>query len=481
MRSIKSRGGLTRGRGITESVRTQWIYSMHECAGVHDAMTTLTGLKSNTSEQHTEIGSARSERDNKDLTSLQEWFDAHEPFDGNEKRLKSLSSGLTASEGDGISCDKTEEMGSLIHKQLDDKIVSSASIKRNDQIKSLEQLSPGVKIENEKLHINPNILFSRLAAILQREDDMEPYLGHELTAIPTSLFKDSNMRKPVKATVAQTLLKDVPPSQHIAANIHVIDGGALLHNVKWLKKSLYRDIVMLYVQHVRVKYGYCYIIFDGYEHPSIKDHEHQRRTSASKTCADILLNENMRAHHNQEMFLSNSSNKKQLISLMKHYLEKDGQTVFVSDGHADTLIVEHALQIARQERNVNVVADDTDILVLLLHHWHREMGDIFFQSTRQKAEGPKVFNISHIVEKVGHIVCANILFIHAWGGCDTTSATYGHGKTVLLRKIPTSERIQEISAIFQSNISTADEIEKAGNNLYVLLYGGNVNVSLNKL
>ena len=144
-------------------------------------------------------------------------------------------------------------MRSLIHKHLDDKIVASASIKRNDQIKSLEQLSPGVKIENEKLHINPNILFSRLATILQREDDMEPYLGHELTAIPTSLFKDFNMRKPVKATLAQTLLKDVPPSQHIAANIHVIDGGALLHNVKWLKKSLYRDIVMLYVQHVHVK------------------------------------------------------------------------------------------------------------------------------------------------------------------------------------------------------------------------------------
>ena len=29
MRSIKSRGGLTRGRGITETVRLQWIYTMH--------------------------------------------------------------------------------------------------------------------------------------------------------------------------------------------------------------------------------------------------------------------------------------------------------------------------------------------------------------------------------------------------------------------------------------------------------------------
>lgn len=28
MRSIRSRGGLTRGRGVTESVRLQWIYSM---------------------------------------------------------------------------------------------------------------------------------------------------------------------------------------------------------------------------------------------------------------------------------------------------------------------------------------------------------------------------------------------------------------------------------------------------------------------
>ena len=33
MRSLKSRGGLTRGRG-TESVRHQWVYTMHACATV---------------------------------------------------------------------------------------------------------------------------------------------------------------------------------------------------------------------------------------------------------------------------------------------------------------------------------------------------------------------------------------------------------------------------------------------------------------
>ena len=45
MRSIKSRGGLTRGRGMTESVRLQWAHSSHRTGAVHEAITDFTGLK----------------------------------------------------------------------------------------------------------------------------------------------------------------------------------------------------------------------------------------------------------------------------------------------------------------------------------------------------------------------------------------------------------------------------------------------------
>ena len=75
MRSIKSRGGLTRGRGVAETVRLQWIYSMHKCAAVHDAMTTVTDLKHMTSEQHVEFGTSRSTCDYEDLIKIQDWFD----------------------------------------------------------------------------------------------------------------------------------------------------------------------------------------------------------------------------------------------------------------------------------------------------------------------------------------------------------------------------------------------------------------------
>ena len=95
MRSIKSRGGLTRGRGITESVRLQCILSMHKCVGIHETMTMMTDIKTKASEQHIELGISRCKRDFQDLLKIQKWFDQHEPFDVKEVKLRSLSSGLT--------------------------------------------------------------------------------------------------------------------------------------------------------------------------------------------------------------------------------------------------------------------------------------------------------------------------------------------------------------------------------------------------
>ena len=74
MRSIKSRGGLTRARGFTDSVRLMWVHSAHVCGEVHNAMTILTGLQHQTSEQHIKLGRSRIKRDNSDSIKVQNWF-----------------------------------------------------------------------------------------------------------------------------------------------------------------------------------------------------------------------------------------------------------------------------------------------------------------------------------------------------------------------------------------------------------------------
>ena len=214
---------------------------------------------------------------------------------------------------------------------------------------------------------------------------------------------------------------------------------------------------------------------------SIKDHEHQRRVG--KTCADIQVHESMEAHINQQIFLSNERNKSQFVSLLSQYLEADGQIVHNSTGDADTLIVSCALQFASRGRSVSVIADDTDVLVLLIYHWNHAMADICFHSEAKKTQkkGLKVWKICDLATKVGNIVTSHLLFIHAWSGCDTTSATFGQGKTSLLKKIQKTEELQQISMVMSDPDATVEQVGEAGIRLFVIMYGGKQSDSLNNL
>jgi len=67
MKSLKGQGGLTTGRSMTESLRQQWVHTMHRCSAVHNAVTMLTGSKTKTSEQYQEMGTRRRKRNHVDF------------------------------------------------------------------------------------------------------------------------------------------------------------------------------------------------------------------------------------------------------------------------------------------------------------------------------------------------------------------------------------------------------------------------------
>ena len=66
MRSLKTSGGLTRGRGFTEQQQVIWTLSMPVCASVHNTMLELTGVQKATGEQNQDISPSRMARDWKD-------------------------------------------------------------------------------------------------------------------------------------------------------------------------------------------------------------------------------------------------------------------------------------------------------------------------------------------------------------------------------------------------------------------------------
>ena len=65
MRSVKTTGGFTRGRGMGETQRTSWLLSMPACAEMNAAMQDFTQINYETSKQHKKMSTARLKRDEK--------------------------------------------------------------------------------------------------------------------------------------------------------------------------------------------------------------------------------------------------------------------------------------------------------------------------------------------------------------------------------------------------------------------------------
>ena len=72
---------------------------------------------------------------------------------------------------------------------------------------------------------------------------------------------------------------------------------------------------------------------------------------------------------------------------------------------------------------LDVVADDTDVVILLLYHWHEALHDIYFTSEKSR----RIWSIEQVANKLSADFKDIILFICAFSGCDSTSAISGKG------------------------------------------------------
>ena len=111
-------------------------------------------------------------------------------------------------------------------------------------------------------------------------------------------------------------------------------------------------------------------------------------------------------------------NKSKFIRFLIGHLSGHGYVVSQSSNDADTFIVEHALQSAKSGNPTVVVADDTDIIVLLMHQYQMNtMEDVFFQSeaTRRSKSGLRIISTRKAVSNYDAEMLFNLPFLYAWG------------------------------------------------------------------
>ena len=114
MRTPKTTGGLTRGRGLTEQQRLTWVMAMPACAEVNKMMQDVTEVNYNTGEQNKDMSVTRQDRDWKDTNTILRYLSDRNPFTS-DIGLHSISNGVHAH--NSVDVDQAKTVGNAI---LDD-------------------------------------------------------------------------------------------------------------------------------------------------------------------------------------------------------------------------------------------------------------------------------------------------------------------------------------------------------------------------
>jgi hypothetical protein len=356
---------------------------------------------------------------------------------------------------------------------------SEISLSKRDTVKPLATLFKSCKLPAE-VEINANLLFHRLVVLAVHQQDVKSCFAHELTAHPASLFKDGFMRKPDKPNLFQNSLSGLTNAQLPNPVTFVVDGGCLLHRVRWGKGLTVANIMESYARYVLSHFGpTARVVFDGYsDAASTKDEEHRRRAGkATKLSPNMHFEHSTCVNEDQSSVLANIGNKQQILLLLSQYLQNSGFETYKADGDADTDIVRVALCLAVHDTvPVAIAADDTDILALLVYHRTVDMADMFLVSDKGNKKNPsqktKCINVSELQKKLGHDACQQVLVLHALGGCDTTSAIFGHGKGKLMTKLNENKCMRPYIEALQDTNCTYEAVKAAGVKLMIAVYGG---------
>ena len=244
VRSLKSTGGLTRGSGMTEHQRAVWTMSAPVSSAYNYVMQELCETVYTTSYQHNDESAPRMARDKDDLAKLAAKIDQQSPF-SDVVALPNIITGIYADTN--VNVQNLFIAGKDAVTSMEGQDVFSYSHKRTNAVETLAS-TKAVTVDKER-GIDPAVLFQRYIVVSQSGDIcLEEVMTYELSPYPPSLFEGKNLlRKPDKAPLLQAVRSHAAPSNDAIRQVnpktdhYVLDGGSLIHRLKWTDGSTYNN------------------------------------------------------------------------------------------------------------------------------------------------------------------------------------------------------------------------------------------------
>ncbi|XP_037043653.1 uncharacterized protein LOC119079700 [Bradysia coprophila] len=485
MRAAKSRGGFTRGGGCSEVQRMVWIQSMPACTEVNIAMQKITHLHYETSEQHKDCSESMQARNEKDTKVIFEFLEDRDPFSLDDVKLRSIHTGEEAP--GNVNVDDASKIGSSVLSKMIGQDVSTYSFENANKAVTMGS-SSAILIDGKVTHIDPQLLFQRLMLMARNFNDekLKDVFKYELSQSPSSLFDDAGLMREAKTNefVKQCIAGDaLMYNARVLADLesnsqHVLCGNLFLNRVVWKKNQTFRDICLMYVDYAK-QFSNPVIVFDCVPDRTTMDEYHFRRSKGIRG-VNIKFSGHTVFNSKKEHFMANKSNRDCFMTMLSKVLIENGCTVMRAERDQNMTIARTATEMALTSPIV-VTANDMEIIIMLCYRFQIDGYDIIYSNEECSKKPPVRYSIRSIREKHDQQAISSIYFLHAIGGCKTTSHLHSIGKAQPLKKFEKSTDFRSIAGTFLSQSSTMTEVVDAGFRAITILYDGNVGESLNEL
>lgn len=285
MKSMKSEGGVSRGRSTQESVLSKWVYGMYVMNTICEDVEKFCNISLDTVDQHVYTKDSRIKKDNDGVNKIIEWLTIHNPFSQTNK-IMSLANSIIGN--DEINCYDAYEIGKHLMNKMVGLKFDHFKFKRANRVLPLLSVKSSIKVHD---HSVPLLLFQRIGLNTRFQHNLDEYLKYELSPYPLAIFDDVGMRKTNKSI----LFKCFKPSVYemdISNATYIIDGGFLLHRVIWHQDDTFQCIFNKYIAYLKKYFrSNVIVVFDRYNDNSktIKAMEQFRWSEAFSGSFEVFL------------------------------------------------------------------------------------------------------------------------------------------------------------------------------------------------
>ena len=538
-KSLKTTGGII---GIThnENALIRWFLSRPVTARYSMAFSGNGPDHQQAEKRHHTDNKSFKDSFNSDVSKMCEMFEETfiDPFSitNPSARLVNFATGVTLPEDTEFNLLNVHKEGeAMLEKFVTDRFVipDGESMPRKSfydplpksKVAATKSRTSKIKCKSKDVEIGGEEMYIRLLAINSfKKVPLERVMSFENAPVPLSLFDDSGkMIANKKSDFMEKLETLISPNLILKAlsgvDCIIFDGMAVIQMLKpvtSLVKPTFSDLANMFWTHILHSsegINVVHVVFDRYFENSIKTQTREKRGDQSLMTANIQPH--MKALDWKKL-LTSSKSKSHLTKFYTRYfceqaqnLLTDSQSMFISGGLDDKVVqvthdcvrYSHDLNSNQEEadtrmmlhvqysgnRNANrvvLVSPDTDVLVLLIHHFS-ELGvsELYFKTGRTSiyANYTRFIPVHQLCENMTEEQRHVLLSVYCLTGCDSCSALFSIGKKkVFNAMIGNAEDIRLIATMgTDENLPT--QVKQVCVKFVGMLYGAVNCASLNKL